>query len=254
MNNYTIIPALDEGVKEEIRELTESNYGFTPDKYEIERIDKGLRENYEPLHKYRIYNRILTSFIKNIIWQYKDKIGETEFYKIRQSKLIFFYKDLAERCFHEAIHYATICLCRTAIEAGLRERVAEELAKKDTDMTKSIDEKIFEQMNKLKKDTLGPLLTNAGKEKIITKNDVKKMFQKEFGSRSGRNILDKFVHGDIFAIYDFLKNAGKDTTVFSGEEISATEIRKFVATGGSYAIAYEILKITTKIAEILYFK
>lgn len=255
MNNNIIRNSIDDKSRNHIKEIVEYHYGFIPTDEDIDKIDKGLSNNYGTLHPYRIVNRLATSSLNKIISKYRDTLGIT-LEEIELDKLIFKYMTLAKMCYNEAIPYATICLCRTAIEAGLREKVAEELAKKDNAENKDLSDKIFEQMEILKNKMLGSpkggLLKLAEDNNIIMEQDIEQMFKNKFGSQSGRNILNKFIHGYIFGIYDFLQKRGADTRVI-GAKNKLDEL-KIVADAESNEIAFKTLRITTEIAEILYLK
>jgi hypothetical protein len=82
--------------------------------------------------------------------KYRDKIASSKFEEIWLEKSIFKYLTWASMCFRAGIPIGTICLCRTAIETGLRERVAEEMAKKDK-LQKDISQKVVENLRKLEK-------------------------------------------------------------------------------------------------------
>ena len=246
---------IDDKLRNHIRNVVELHYGFIPTDAQIDRVDKGLRGSYVTLHPYRIVNRLATSTINEIILKYRDEMG-IKLEEIELDKLIFRYKTLATMCFNEGIPHATICLCRTAIEAGLRERIAEELAKKDIGEKNNISDRTFEKMKELRKVTLGRpnggLLKLAEDNRIVSKENLEELFRTRFGSKIGRKILDKFIHGDIFAIYDFLQERGVDTRLIGAKD--RLDERKIIADMVSAEVAFEILMIITKLSEILYLK
>jgi len=255
MNSNTIFAPIDNGLKQHIKDVVKKNYGFIPTDVEIDMFDQGLREAYPTLHPYRIINHLATSSKNKIILQYRECLG-TKLEEIQLKKMMFKYLQQADMSFNEAIPHGSICLCRTAIEVGLRERIAEEFANMDFTNKKKLEEKIFEHMEKLKKTTLGNpnggLIKIAEHIRLLGKEEIEKMFDKNFGPRYGRNVLDKFIHGDIFAINDILKDRREVTSVYGVDNI--LDEKKIIADIASYDIAYEVLKITTEIAEILYLK
>lgn len=255
MNNNIIQNSIDDESRKHIKEVVKQHYGFIPTDEEIDRLDKELRISYEIIHPYRIINMFATFSLDKVISKYREKLG-IKLEEMELDKLIFKYRTYAKMCFHNAIPYATICLCRIAIEAGVREKIAEELAEKDKVGNKNLSDKILEQMKKLKNITLGSpnggLFALADKNCIITREEVEQMFKNRFRSRNGRKILDKFIHGDIFDIYDFQQKKGVDTRVIGAKD--KLEELKIISDSASFEIAFEVLRITTEIAEILYLK
>lgn len=150
-------------------------------------------------------------------------------------------------CFRAGIPIATIFLCRTALEAGLRERIAEKTGK---------DEKgIWEEIKRLSKLTLGELIREAENKDVIKEGEIEKFFEidKKMKKiiRHPRKLLDKYIHADLPAILEFLKAMGADTEVVG--DVSLIEKKKIQAETLINEIAVFILKATTQIAERLYF-
>lgn len=236
---------MDQVTKNEIKTLVNNNYGFIPDDDEIDEIDNKLKERYYyELHEFRIINHLASRSILKIIEKYKEKLKN--FDQITNEKLIFKFLKIAIKAYNEANNYASICLCRVAIETGLIERVAEECAKIDGDTSKDINEKILIYMKKNKKEMLHGNLCMAEIFRIITFNDVENIFEANLGQGIGKGILNKFVHGDIFSIVKKSNHPNKD--------IDELDEIKWIADGEAYRIGYNFLKITAEIAEILYLK
>lgn len=92
----------------------------------------------------------MTVNIGKVLLKHRDRIGSLKFEEITFDKLIFHYLRWASMSFRAGIPIGSIFLCRTAIETGLRERIAEELAEKEGIKDKERrHQKIWELMKKL---------------------------------------------------------------------------------------------------------
>lgn len=240
----TWIKMINDEMRNNIKELTNSNYGFIPEDVEINTIDSRLSESYLDLHEYRIINHLATRAIYDSKLSYWST--KSNFAYIVGEKLIFRFLRLAIKCFNEANNYASICLCRTAIESGLIERVAEEYANRDSDKNKCYEQKLLFYINQNKDKMLHRNLELAEELNIISKRDVEDMFERNVGVGVGKRILNKFVHGDII---DIVKTSNNPEV----KEDDLNQI-KWIADNESYRIGYNILKITIDIAEKLYFE
>jgi len=258
-----IIPQISNKMRKRIKKIVTFHYGFKPQDRDIGWIDDVLRNNYSTLHDQRIIRNLVTTEIAKILLKHRDKNGNTEFGKILLQKLIFHYLTLASMSYRAGIPFATISLCRTAIEAGLRERVAEELAKKEISKNEKFPKKVLEKMETLKDLSLGTIKTKkkeikgliklAEENNIIPDKVIEKIFKKlKFKYQSSRRILDKFIHGDLIWMVNFVKEKDKNSQVIGAENV--LEESKIIADSKIDDIAVEVLKGTTKIAEILYFK
>lgn len=129
--NETRIPRISDEMNERIKSIVEYHYGFTPKDDDIDWIDRMLRNNYAVLHDQQIIRELAAINVRNELLEHRDRIGSIEFERIWTEKDIFKYLTFASMCFRAGIPAGTISLCRTAIESGLRERLAEELARKE---------------------------------------------------------------------------------------------------------------------------
>ncbi len=259
MTKETIIPQLSNEMRKRIKKIVEFHYGFRPKNKDINWIDKMLRNNYSVLHDQRIIRNLATVEIDKMLLKHRDKIGSIKFEKILLDKLIFRYLTLASMCYRAGISFATITLCRTAIETGLRERIAEELAKKECNKTKEFPKIILEKLKTLKDISLGTRGENKGlidlaeENNMISNKTIEKIFKElKFKQQSSRRILDKFIHGNLIWMVNFVKEKNKNVEVIGAENI--LEKYKIIADSKINDIAVEVLKGTTKIAEILYFE
>ena len=261
--NEIVIPQISDEMRKRIKKIVKFHYGFEPDNRDIDWIDGVLRNNYSTLHDQRIIRNLVTVEIDKILLKHRDKIGNIKFGKILRHKLIFHYLTLASMSYRAGIPFATISLCRTAVEAGLRERVAEELAKKEVSKNEKFPKKVFEKMETLKDLSLGSIKTKKGETKglirlaeennIISDKAIEEIFKKlKFKYQSSRRILDKFIHGDLIWIVNFFKEKDKNCEVIGAENV--LEESKIIADFKIGDVAVEVLEGTTKIAEILYFK
>lgn len=262
-----IIPQISDEMRKRIKKIVEFHYGFKPQDRDIDWIDDVLRNNYSTLHDQRIIRNLVTAEIDKILLKHRDKhrdkIGSIKFEKILPHKLIFHYLTLASMSYRAGVPFATISLCRTAIEAGLRERVAEELAKKEVSKNEEFPKKVLEKMETLKDLSLGTIKTKKGETKgliklaeennIISDKVIEEIFKRlKFKYQNSRKILDKFIHGDLVWMVNFFKEKDKNSEVIGAENV--LEESKIIANFKIDNVAVEVLKGTTRIAEILYFK
>ena len=251
--NETRIPRISDETKERIRDIVKYHYGFTPKDDDIEGIDRMLRNNYAVLHEQRIIQELVDEDINKELLKHRDRIGSMEFERIWLEKTIFKYLTFASMCFRAGIPTGTVSLCRTAIESGLRERIAEELARKETKDSKKLSEVTWSKIEELAKDKkLKDLIQVADDKGIISKQEIEKIFQKfKFRNQSSRRILDKFIHGDIIWMVNFVRNR-EDIGVIGAK--NKLEEYKIISDAKNNQIAIGVLKATYKIAEILYYK
>lgn len=243
----TIIPPLSDSRRKKIKEVVKFHYGIDADDRDIDWIDKMLRNHYTVLHDQRIIRNLVTVNIDKILLKHRDKIGSIEFERITMDKLIFRYLTFASMCYRAGIPIATISLCRTALEGGLKEKIAEKIAKDE----KGIWEAIKESSN-LK---LWQLVQKAEDENIISKGEIENFFTIDEKLKkiipNPRNLLDKYIHADLPTIIAFLKEIGADTEVIGNVDL--IEKKKIQAQTFIDKIAVFILAATSRIAERLYF-
>ena len=243
----TIIPPLSDSRRKKIKEVVKFHYGIDADDRDIDWIDKMLRNHYTVLHDQRIIRNLVTVNIDKILLKHRDKIGSIEFERITMDKLIFRYLTFASMCYRAGIPIATISLCRTALEGGLKEKIAEKIAKDE----KGIWEAIKESSN-LK---LWQLVQKAEDENIISKGEIENFFIIDEKMKkiipNPRNLLDKYIHADLPTIIAFLKEIGADTEVI--DYAGPLEKKKIQAQTFIDKIAVFILAATSRIAERLYF-
>ena len=251
MTEETIIPQLSDEMKKRIKKIVKFHYGFNPDNRDIDWIDEMIRNNYSVLHEQRIIGNLVTVEIDKILLKYRDKIGNTVLERLFLDKLIFHYLTFASMCYRAGVPIASILLCRTALEAGLKERIAEKLTEKED--KDNLSKKTWEMFQQMKDDTLSPLIDKAENEGIITRQEIEKIFKNlKLKNQSSRRILDKIIHGDIAWMVNFVKEKNKDSRVVGEKNI--LDEKKIIANSKIDEIAVEVLKGTTKIAEILYLR
>lgn len=229
------IPAPD---IERIKKIVEFNYGFIPNEQDILRIDRGLRGQYAVLHEQGIIRELVTNRISGILLSHRQKKPDIE--NLFLSKSIFHYLTFASMSFRAGIPLGCIALCRTALEAGLRERLAEEQA--------SSPEEVWSQINVLQRKRLWQLLDEADQEAILTKKEVGEAF--EFAGRVGRQVLDKYIHANVDSVIKLLEGLELDTRVVGASDKLAE--KKIQAEAYVDQVAVIALAATTKIAEKLY--
>jgi len=251
--NETRIPQTSNEMKERIKDIVKYHYGFIPNDDDIEWIDRMLRNNYAALHDQRIIRELAAKNISNELLKHRDRIGSIEFERIWLEKAIFKYLTFASMCFRAGIPVGTISLCRTAIESGLRERLAEELAKKEYTNASKLPEATWNKLKELNDKGLAQLIEEAAQEGIIEKQKIEEIFQEfKFGNQSSRRVLDKFIHGDIVWIVNFVRDREEDTRVIGAK--NKLQEYKIISDMMTDQIAIEVLKATYKIAGILYFE
>lgn len=248
----TRIPQISDAARERVKDIVKYHYEFTPKDDDIEWIDKMLRNDYVVSHDQRIISELAAVNISHELLKHRNRIGSIEFERIWLEKDIFRHLTLASMCFRAGIPAGTISLCRTAMESGLRERLAEELARKGNIDASKLPEATWNELKKLKDKTLKPLIKKAEKGKIITEQKIEEIFQElKFRDQNSRVILDKFIHGDIVWMVNFVKNRNATEVIGAKDKL---EEYKIISRGGIPQIAVNVLKATYKIAEILYYE
>lgn len=249
--DITAIPTLSTSQRKRIKEVVKFHYGIDAEDYDIDWIDKMLRNNYLVLHDQEIMRNLVTVNIGKILLKHRDRIGSIKFEETTLDKLIFRYLTFASMSYRAGIPIGSILLCRTAIETGLRERIAEELAKKDG-KDKELPQKIWELMEKLEDKRLCELIRIAEENGIITREENEELFKSlKLGEQSSRRVFDKFIHGDIGWIVKFAESK-ENMSVIGAKDI--LEEKKIIAESSIDHIAVSTLIGTTLIAERLYFK
>lgn len=243
----TIIPPLSSSQRKKIKEVVKFHYGIDADDHDIDWIYEMLRNHYSVLHDQNVIRNLVTVNINKTLLKHRDKIGSIEFERITMDKLIFQYLTFASMCYRAGIPIATISLCRTALEGGLKEKIAEKIAK---------DEKgIWEAIKELANWKLWKLVKRAEDENIISKGEIERFFTIDEKMKkiipNPRNLLDKYIHADLPAIIAFLKEIGADTEVVGDVDLIGK--KKIQAQAFIDKIAVFILTATTRIAERLYF-
>lgn len=250
--NETRIPEISDAMKERIKDIVKYHYGFAPKDDDIAWIDEMLRNNYSALHDQRIIRELAVENVSDELLKHRDRIGSVEFERIWLEKTIFNYLTFASMCYRAGIPAGTISLCRTAIESGLRERLAEQLARKEKLNDAQLPKAVLDKLTKLRDQSLNKLISLAESEKIIMNREIEGIFRGlKFRNQTSRRILDKFIHGDIIWMVNFAKDRGDVKVVGAKDKL---EEYKIIAEGGIGQIAFEVLKGTYKIAEILYYK
>jgi len=259
MEKETIIPQISDEDKERIKKIVRHHYGFEPKNKDIKWIDEVIRNHDSVLHEQRIIRNLVTVEIDNILLKHRAKIGSEKFEKTCLDKLIFYYLMFASMSYRAGIPIAAILLCRTALEAGLRERLAEKLAEKECNNDNELPNVVLEKIDKLKNKSLGTkgeirgLIDLAKENNIISNKAIEKVFSKLiFGQHKSRRVLDKIIHGDLIWLVSFIKEKDKDSGVIGANNI--LQEYKIIADSRINDKAVEILRGTTKIAEILYFE
>ena len=243
----TVIPPLSSSRIERIKKIVRFHYGIDAKEGDIAWIDSMLRNNYSVLHDQRIISKLVTVNVDNILLKHRERIGSTELERLWMSKIIFQYLTLASMCYRANIPIATIFLCRTAMEAGLREKLAEKRAEEHTT-------EVWQETQNLKDVWLSQLIQKAEDEGIISKDELSKLFtvhsKMERIIPNPRNLLDKYIHADLPTIIAFLKEIGVDTRVIGVEDLM--EQKKLEAETFTDKVAVSVLAATTRLAERLY--
>jgi len=250
--NGTILPELTDEMKSQIKKVVKYHYGFEPKDEKIEKIDSYLRNHYLTLHDQRIIRELAADDAQEDLLKNIEQLGSLEFEKIWLEKIIFKYLTLAKMCFVAGIPTGTICLCRTAIESGLREKLAEKIAGDEFGTGSEVSDAKFRKLKELRGELLPNLIKLSHENKIIDKSFFDELFKEFEYKNHGRKILDKFIHGDIIWIVDFLYSKGEDIRVVGAQ--SKIEEYKIISDSKDYQIALNILKASYKLAEALYYK
>jgi len=249
----TTIPQLSDEAKRRIKRIVDYHYGFTPADEDLLWIDEMLRNHYVVLHDQRIIREVVAREVGKDLLKHRDRLGSLEFERIWLEKSVFKYLTLASMCYRAGISAGAISLCRTAIETGLRERLAEELAKREAASQNDLPVKTLEQLRRLRDERLSNLIGVASKEGILSERDIEESFSAlKFQSQSGRKVLDKFIHGDIVWMVDFVRSREEDARVVGAKDV--LEEVKIVADMELDQVAVEVLRATYRIAALLYFR
>jgi hypothetical protein len=251
----TIIPALFISQKKKIKKIVKFYYGIDANDYDINWIDKMLRNHYLVFHNQNIIRNIVTVNIDKILLKHRDRIGSLKFEEITLEKLIFHYLRWASMSFRAGVPIGSIFLCRTAIETGLRERIAEEIAQKEIKDMGELPQKIWELMKKLKNKKLWELIKIAEDKNIITEKEIEKFFEPlRLEEQRSRKIFNKFIHGEISWIVKFVETKAEGYAKVIGAK-DILEEKKIIAEFSLIDyIAIGVLIGTTLVAERLYFK
>lgn len=143
---------------------------------------------------------ILQKVCNSILWDQKLKIEEQS-----RNRFIFSFMRAhlaqAQACFIHGLSLATIFLCRSSLEIGLKEAIAHIRASKN----KNSFEKEY---SKIEKETLWSSILEAQKIKLITKEEIDDIFtipSKINLDFKPRELLNKFIHGDYSDLYVLVK-------------------------------------------------
>jgi len=249
------IPKISDESKKRIKKIVKFHYGFIPTDDEIYNIDQGLRNNYVTLHDQFIIREIVTRNIsEKILLKHRTKENVLEIEGLFLNKLIFHYLTYASMCYRAGIPLATIHLCRTAMEAGLRERIAEERAKRKVYGNATYQKEVWNEIGELKRVLLKKLIPIAEEEGVITEAEIEKIFMVDEKGKpiiyKHRHLLDKYIHADLSTLIDFFEAIGMDEEVIGAEDfLKEMKIKAEIWTN---EIAFIILKATTRLAERLY--
>ena len=250
MDESRVTPITNEKIKR-IKLTVKYHHGFTPKDDDIYSIDDMLRNNYRVLHDQRIIRELVARDIGRELLKHRNRLGSLEFERIWGEKTMFKYLTFASMCYRGGIPAGTISLCRTAIESGLRERLAEELARRESADTFKLPEVTWNKLKALRGKALGDLIEMAAGEGIIGKQEIEGAFGKlKLGGQSSRRILDKFIHGDIVWVVDFVTDREQDTRVVGAKDL--LQEYKIISDMRTDQIAIEVLKAAYKIAAVLY--
>lgn len=238
-------------MKQRVKSIVKFHYGFTPKESDIKWIDKMLRNNYVVLHEQNIISELATKNLSNGLLKHRDRLGSTEFERIWREKDIFRYLTFASMCFRAGVPAGAICLCRTAIESGLKERLAEEIARKEITDESQLSAATLNKLKRLGSKPLYKLIIEATEHGIIKGQDIEDAFKEiKPKDQSGRSILDKFIHGDITWMVDYIKDRKEVEVIGAKDELDKYKV---IFESEITPIATGALKASYKIAEILYF-
>ena len=221
-----------------IKKIVEFHYGFLPDDDEIVSIDEGLRNQYSVLHDQYIIRELLTRKVSDILVAHRREKPDIE--NLFIEKLMFRFLTLASMCYRAGIPLACIALCRVALEAGLRERLAEVKA--------SSPEEVWNEINKRRHKLLGSLVKEADQQGIMSKKEFEELFV--FGGQLGHHLLDKYIHADLNSIIRLFESLQFDIRVMGAKDALAE--KKIQAEAYTDKVAVAVLAATTRIAEKLY--
>jgi len=249
--NETRIPQISDEGKKRLKRIAACHYGFIPADDDLLQTDQMLRNNYAALHDQRIIRELVAKETGKELLKHRERLGSLEFERIWFKKSIFKYLTFASMCYRAGIPAGTISLCRTGIESGLRERLAEELARKEGTSQADLPAKTLEKLRELRNKSLGYLIKKASEVGIISGQEIEEIFRTlKLRDQSSRRILDKFIHGDIVWIVNYVRNRDDDTRVVGAEDV--LEEFKMIAETKTDQVAVEVLKATYRIAGILY--
>ena len=247
----TVVPPLSTESKQRIKSIVNIHHGFGPQDSDIAWIDDVLRNHYIVLHDQKIILELVAYELSKPLLKYRDRFGSTAFEQIWHDKIIFRYLTYASMCYRSGISAGTIALCRTAIEAGLREKLAEELSS-ETGSPAERPALVKQKLRQLQNQSIGALVCKLEKRGIISTADFERQFKAlKLGNQSARKLLDKFIHGDIAWIVDLAVDRGLDTTVIGAKDVFHQS--KIVADIHLNKLAVEVLRGSYGIAEILFF-
>jgi hypothetical protein len=239
--------SLGKATIERIKATLRSHYGIVANDQEIHGIDKGLRNNYVVLHDQRIMREIVSRNVSKILLKHRKKENVSQLEALFLAKSVFFYLTYASMSYRAGIPLASILLCRTAIESGLREKIAEKRAANNKT-------KILDEMTRLMNKRLSQIERIAEEEGIINKSELEEIFQIHKGMktaiRNPRQILDKYIHADFPAIVSILAELGVDVRLQTPKD--PFEEKKITAMLFTDKVAVLILMATTRLAERLY--
>lgn len=229
------IPAPNSG---RIKKIVESHYGFVPDEQDILWIDEMLRGGYGTLHEQHIIRKLVTHRIDEILLSHRQEKPDIE--NLFSEKSIFHYLIFASMSFNAGIPLGCIALCRTALEVGLRERIAEKKA--------SSPEEVWDQIRKRRKIWFRDLLKEAEQQGILNEKQLQEAF--EFAGQFGRHVLDKYIHADWDSMISLLEGLEFDIRVVGAKNKLAE--KRIQAEAYIDQVAAGVLAAATKIAETLY--
>ena len=229
------IPTLD---VERIQRIIQFHYGFVPSEEEILRIDDGLRSQYGVLHDQYVIRELVTQKISDILVAHRQEKLDIE--SLFFDKSIFRFLTFGSMCYRAGIPLACIALCRIALEAGLRERLAEAKA--------ASPEEVWNEINKRRNKLLGSLVKEADQEGIMAKKEFEELFV--FGGQLGHHLLDKYIHADLNSIIRLFESLQFDIRVMGAKDTLAE--KKIQAEAYIDEVAVAVLAATTRIAEKLY--
>jgi hypothetical protein len=239
--------SLGKAAIERIKTTLKFHYGIVADDQEILSIDDGLRNNYVVLHDQRIMREIVSRNVSKILLKHRTRENVSQLEALFLAKSVFFYLTYASMSYRAGIPLASILLCRTAIESGLRERIAEKRAADNKT-------KILDEMTRLMNKGLSQIERIAEEEGIINKGELEEIFRihmrMKTAIRNPRQILDKYIHADFLAIVSILTELGLDVRPQAPKD--PLEEKKTAVMLFTDEVAVLILMATTRLAERLY--